>query len=84
MRNTRKILTGIAVAAGLAVGTAIVYAAPPAGYGPGSGGCAYGAEGGGYGPGMMGGGYGPGMMGYGGGPRGGYGPGQRGGVSRSQ
>jgi len=79
MRNTRKILAGIAVAAGLAVGTAIVYAAPPAGYGPGSGGCAYGAGGGGYGPGMMGGGYGPGMMGYGGGPRGGYGPGQRGG-----
>lgn len=79
MRNTRKILTGIAVAAGLAVGTAIVYAAPPAGYGPGSGGCAYGAGGGGYGPGMMGGGYGPGMMGNGGGPRGGYGPGQRGG-----
>lgn len=88
MRNTRKILAGVAIAACLAVGTAIVDAAPPGGFGPGAGGCAFngagpgaGAWGGGpMGPGMMGygGGYGPGMMGYGGGPRGGYGPGMMG------
>jgi len=83
MKNTRKILAIVAVAAGLAVGTAIVYAHSSGGYGPGAAGCTWGeagASGGGYGPGMMGygdgphGGYGPGMMGYGGGPRGGHGP----------
>lgn len=93
MTNTRKILTGVAAAAGLAFATVTVYAAPPAGYGPGAGGCAFdgagpgtagaGTWGGGpMGRGMMGGGmggYGPGMMAYGGGPRGGYGPGMMGG-----
>ncbi len=84
MTTTRKILVGIAAAAGLAAATAAVYADPPGGFGPGGWGGGYmGAgmmhQGGGYGPGMMGyggprGGYGPGMMGYGG-PRGGYGPG---------
>lgn len=83
MTNTRKILTGVAAAASLAFATVTVYAAPPAGYGPGAGGCAFngagpgvagaGTWGGGpMGRGMMGGGmggYGPGMMG------GGYGPG---------
>lgn len=83
MKNTRKILTSLAVAAGLAAGTALVYAAPPAGFGPGSAGCAFGAGpaswgGGPMGPGMMGGGHGPGMMGYGPGPRGGHGPGMMG------
>lgn len=78
MKNTRKLLVGV-IAAGLAVGTAIAWAAPPAGFGPGSGPCAFG----GAGPGMMGGGWGggpmgPGMMGYGG-QRGGYGPGAMGG-----
>lgn len=77
MKNTRKLLVG-AIAAGLAVGTAIAWAAPPAGFGPGSGPCAFG----GAGPGMMGGGWGGGPMGpgmMGGGPRGGYGPGMMGG-----
>jgi len=81
MTNTRKILAGVAVAAGFAVATTMVYAAPPAGYGPGSGGCAYS----GAGPGMAGAGawgggpMGRGMMGSGSGPRGGYGPGMMGG-----
>lgn len=80
MTSTRKILTGVAAAAGLAFATAMVYAAPPAEYGPGAGGCAWGS--GPMGRGMMGGGmggYGPGMMAHGGGPRGGYGPGMMGG-----
>lgn len=81
MTNTRKILAGVAVATGFAVATTMVYAAPPAGYGPGSGGCAYS----GAGPGMAGAGawgsgaMGRGMMAYGSGPRGGYGPGMMGG-----
>lgn len=75
MTNTRKILTGVAAAAGLAIAAATIYAAPPAGYGPGAGGCAWGAAGGG----AWGGPMGPGMMGYGGGPRGGFGPGMMGG-----
>jgi hypothetical protein len=74
MRNTRKILVGMLAAAGLATAGAMVYADPPAGFGPGSDGCAFGAGG----PGMAGGGYGPGMMGYGGGPRGEHGPGMMG------
>lgn len=75
MTNTRKILAGVAVAAGLAVATTMVYAAPPAGYGPGAGGCAFS----GAGPGTAGGGpMGRGMMAYGGGPRGGHGPGMMG------
>lgn len=80
MTNTRKILTGMVAATGLAFATVTVYAAPPAGYGPGSGGCAYS----GAGPGMAGAGawgggaMGRGMMAYGGGPRGGYGPGMMG------
>lgn len=80
MTNTRKILAGVAVAAGFAVATTMVYAAPPAGYGPGSGGCAFsGAGPGAAGPGAWGGGpMGRGMMGYGGGPRSGYGPGMMG------
>ncbi len=86
MKNTRKILTSLAVAAGLAAGTALVYAAPPGGFGPGAGGCPFNAGagpaawgGGPMGPGMMGGGYGPGMMGYGPGRHGGgYGPGMMG------
>ena len=94
MRNTRKILISMLGAAGLAAAGAVVYADPPAGFGPGSDGCAFGAGGPGmasaghwdgpHGPGMMGygggpsGGHGPGMMGYGGGPRGGYGPGAAG------
>jgi len=70
MTTTRKILTGVVVVAGLAAATALAFADPPGGFGPGG-------WGGGYrGAGMMaqGGGYGPGMMGYGG-QRGGYGPG---------
>jgi hypothetical protein len=74
MRNTRKILVGMLAAAGLATAGAMVYADPPAGFGPGSDGCAFGAGG----PGMAGGGSGPGMMGYGGGPRGEHGPGMMG------
>lgn len=77
MRNARKILIGMLAAAGLAAAGSMVYADPPGGFGPGSGGCAFGVGG----PGM-GGGYGPGMMGYGGGPRGGYGPGMMGGGPR--
>jgi len=79
MKSTRKLLVGV-IAAGIAAATAIAYAAPPAGFGPGSAGCAFGDAG----PGMMGyggrggGAMGPGMMGYGG-PRGGYGPGMMGG-----
>ena len=70
MTTTRKLLTGAAAAAGLAAATALVYADPAVGFGPGGWG------GGHMGAGMMqqGGGYGPGMMGYGG-PRGGDGPG---------
>ncbi len=81
MTNTRKILTGMVAATGLAFATVTVYAAPPAGYGPGSGGCAFsGAGPGTAGAGASGGGpMGPGMMGHGGGPRGGYGPGMMGG-----
>ncbi|MDH3437949.1 MAG: hypothetical protein OEN48_13285, partial [Betaproteobacteria bacterium] len=79
MRNTRKILISMLGAAGLAAAGAVVYADPPAGFGPGSDGCAFGAGG----PGMASAGHwdgphGPGMMGYGGGPRGGYGPGAAG------
>jgi len=68
MTTTRNILTVLA-AAGLTVATALAYADPPGGFGPGGWG------GGHRGAGMMhqGGGYGPGMMGYGG-PQGGYGP----------
>lgn len=79
MKSTRKLLVG-AIAAAIAAAAAIAYAAPPAGFGPGSEGCAFGGPG----PGMMGtggwggGAMGPGMMGYGG-PRGGYGPGMMGG-----
>lgn len=83
MRNNRKILAGVAIAVGLAVGTAFVYADPHGGFGPGAGGCAFNAGSGGgamgrgmmggdaMGSGMMGGAMGPGMMGNGGG----YGPG---------
>lgn len=89
MKITRKLVASAIAAAGIAA-AAIAYADPPAGFGPGSEGCAfggagpgamgYGGRGGGYGPGMMGsggpgGGYGPGMMGGGWGPRGGFGPG---------
>lgn len=79
MRNTRKILISLLGAAGLAAAGAMVYADPPAGFGPGSDGCAFGAGG----PGMAsegqwGGPHGPGMMGYGGGPRGEHGPGMMG------
>lgn len=72
MKTSRKMITGLLVAAGLATAGAIAYADPEV-YGPGSGACFYGA-----GPGPMGGGYGPGMMGGGWGPRGGYGPGMMG------
>lgn len=91
MKNTRKLLVGVMAAAGFAAATVIVYAAPPAGFGPGGGGAmgsgmmGHGPGGGGaMGPGMMGhgpgggGAMGPGMMGYEG-PRGGYGPGMMGG-----
>lgn len=78
MKNSRKILVGAAAAAGLALASAMTYAAPPAGFGAGAGPCAFGGSGpgmmGGRGP--MGGGWGPGMMGYG--PGGGYGPGMMG------
>jgi len=89
MTHTRKIIASVIAAAGIAGAAAMAYADPPAGFGPGSGGCAFGAGpgatgyggwgGGPMGPGMMGyggrgGGYGPGMMG-GSGPRGGFGPG---------
>lgn len=75
MTNTRKILAGMVAATGLAFATVTVYAAPPAGYGPESGGCAYS----GAGPGMAGGGaMGRGMMAHGSGPRGGHGPGMMG------
>lgn len=73
MKNSRKIIAGLLVAAGLATAGAIAYADPEA-FGPGWGGCFYGAAG----PGAMGGGYGPGMMGGGWGPHGGYGPGMMG------
>jgi periplasmic protein CpxP/Spy len=72
MRNTRKMLVGLAGAMALAASAAMVYAQP---YGPGAG-CQYGG-----GPGMMGqgpGAGGPGMMGYGPG-RGAGGPGMAGG-----
>lgn len=76
MTNTRKILTGMVAATGLAFATVTVYAAPPAGYGPGSAGCVYSGAGPGMaGAGAWGGPMGRGMMAYGGGPRGGYGPG---------
>jgi Spy/CpxP family protein refolding chaperone len=72
MKITRKLMA-VAIAAGLAAGSTIAWAAPPAGFGPGNGPCAFGG-----GPGMMGGGWGGGPMGpgMGYGPRGGgYGPG---------
>ena len=81
MRNTRKIIAGLLLAAGLAATGGITYAQTET---PATGACPYGGPGAGYGPGMMGGGprggYGPGMMG--GGPRGGYGPGMMGGGPR--
>lgn len=79
MKNTRKIIIGLLIAAGLA--TAGAYAQPE-GFGQSGGRFAFNAQDMvAMGPGMMGsgsgprGGYGPGMMGSDGGPRGGYGPG---------
>ena len=77
MKNSRKIIAGLLVAAGLATAGAIAYA-QTGGYGPGWGGHHYDMTG----PGMMGGGrghggFGPGMMGGGRG-HGGFGPGMAG------
>lgn len=68
MKNSRKIIAGLLVAAGLATAGAIAYANPE-GYGPGWGGHHHGMGG----PGMMGGGWGQGGFGPGvmGGHRGG-------------
>jgi len=74
MKSTRKVLVGMLAAAGIAAATAIAYAEPPGGFGPGAMGPGM-MGGGAMGPGMMDGGYGAGMMGGGWGARGGFGPG---------
>ncbi len=58
MKSTRKILIGVMAVAGLATATAIAYADPSGGFGPGQGAC----RDGGPGPGMMRGGWGGGPM----------------------